>query len=81
MHKTMKFEHDKANDGFGLVIDKQEEKDIVWYEGGDWGYSSFMIRFPKTETTIICFSNIGTGNARSKVWGLYDVLSEHGVID
>lgn len=80
MHKTMKFEHNKSNDAFGLVVDKYEGKDIVWYEGGDWGYSSFMLRFPETETSIICFSNIGTGNARSKVWGIYDILIENGVI-
>lgn len=80
MHKTMKFQHDKSNDAFGLVVDKYEGKEIVWYEGGDWGFSSFMIRFPKTETSIICFSNIGTGNAKSKVWGVYDILVENGII-
>lgn len=80
MHKTMKFEHDKSNDAFGLVVDKHDNKDIVWYEGGDWGFSSFMIRFPKTETSIICFSNIRTGNARSKAWSIYDILIENGAI-
>jgi len=81
MHKTMKFEHEKSNDAFGLVIDKHKEKDVVWYIGGDWGCSSFMIRFPKTETLIICFSNIGTGNARSKVLSIYDILIENGVLE
>lgn len=80
MHKTMPFDHDKSNDAFGLVIDKYDGKNMVWYEGGDWGFSSFMIRFPKSETSIICFSNLGTGNAKSKVWGVYDILRDNGII-
>jgi len=80
MHTTMKFDHDKSNDAFGLVIDEYEGKEIVWYEGGDWGFSSFMIMFPESETSIVCFSNIGTGNARSKVWAVYDILFDQGII-
>ena len=80
MHTTMKFDHDKSNDAFGLVIDEYEGKEIVWYEGGDWGFSSFMLRFPESEISIICFSNLGTGNARSKVWTVYDVLLEQEII-
>ncbi len=81
MHKTMKFDHDKANDAFGLVLAEYEGKDIVWYEGGDWGYSSFMLRFVESNTTIVCFSNLGTGNARAKVWGIYDILKEKKLIE
>lgn len=81
MHTTMKFEHPKSNDAFGLVIDKYEDKEIVWYEGGDWGFSSFMIRFPESEISIVCFSNLGTGNAKSKVWGVYDILIDNGIIE
>jgi len=80
MHKTMKFEHEKSNDAFGLVLDKHEKKDIVWYEGGDWGFSSFMVRFPEEKTTIVCFSNIGTGNTKSKVWGVYNILKTEGIV-
>ncbi len=80
MHHTMKFEHSKSNDAFGLVIDSYKGKDIVWYEGGDWGYSAFMVRFPESKTTIVCFSNLGTGNTKSKVWQVYDILFESGII-
>lgn len=80
MQTTMKFDHDKSNDAFGLVIDENEGKEIVWYEGGDWGFSSFMIRFPESEISIVCFSNVGTGNARSKVWAVYDILLDKGII-
>ena len=81
MHKTMKFDHAKANDALGLVLDKIDNKNVVWYEGGDWGFSSFMVRFPETDLTLICFSNIGTGNAKSKVWGVYDILVDHALIE
>ena len=81
MHKTMKFEHEKANDAFGLVLDKYEDKEVVWYEGGDWGFSAFMIRFTASNTAIVCFSNLGTGHAKSKVWALYDILKAHSLID
>ena len=49
MHKTMKFEHDKTNDAFGLVLDKHKDKDIVWYEGGDWGLQFFYGSFCEIE--------------------------------
>ncbi len=81
MHQTMKFEHEKSNDAFGLVVDKYEGKEIVWYEGGDWGYSAFMIRFVESNTAIVCFSNLGTGYAKSKVWGVYDILKDHKIIE
>ncbi len=80
MLTTMKFKHDKSNDAFGLVLDKYEGKDLIWYEGGDWGYSSFMIIFPETKTSIVCFSNLGTGNARSKVWGVYEILTSNNIL-
>ena len=80
MHHTIKFDHDKTNDAFGLVLDKHKNKDVVWYEGGDWGFSAFMIRFVESGTTIVCFSNLGTGNAKGKVWKVYDILIEHGIM-
>ena len=64
MHQTMTFEHDKANDAFGLVHGELHEQSVVWYEGGDWGCSSYMVRFPEKNLTVVCFSNLGTGNAR-----------------
>lgn len=80
MHRTEKFEHDKANDALGLVLDNYQGQDVVWYEGGDWGFSSFMLRFVASNTSIVCFSNLGTGNAKSKVWGVYDILVDHGIL-
>lgn len=80
MHQTMKFEHNKANDAFGLVFGDFNGHEIVWYEGGDWGFSSYMIRFPKEDITVVCFSNLGTGNARKYTNQVIDVLSDEGII-
>jgi len=80
MHKTMKFEHDKANDAFGLAIGDFNGHEIVWYEGGDWGFSSYMMRFPKDNLTVICLSNLGSGNARKYANRIMDVLIEDGVV-
>lgn len=79
MHTTMKFEHEKSNDAFGLVFGDFNGKEIVWYEGGDWGWSSYMMRFPKENITVICLSNLGTGNARKYAHKTMDILMDEGV--
>ncbi len=81
MHSTMKFQHDKVNDAFGLVWGEHDGKPMVWYEGGDWGFSAFMVRFPDQGLSIACFSNLGTGNARSKVWGVYELMKKYDALD
>lgn len=78
MHMTMKFEHDKTNDAFGLYFGDFNGYETVCYEGGDWGFSSFMMRFPKNGLTVVCFSNLGTGNARQKVNSVMDVMIDSG---
>ncbi len=79
MHSTMKFDHEKENDAFGLVIGDFNGQEIVWYEGGDWGFSCYMMRFPKSNFSIICLSNLGTGNARNYVNKVMDILIEDKV--
>ena len=80
MHSTMQFKHDKANDAFGLVWGDFNGHDMVWYEGGDWGVSSYMMRFPKNQLSIVCLSNLGTGKTREKVQQLMDILLADGVL-
>lgn len=80
MHKTMKFKHEKSNDAFGLVKGDFNGHEIVWYEGGDWGFSNYMMRFPKNNLTVVCFSNIGTGNTRKYVNQIMDVLIEDKLV-
>ncbi|MEM0992251.1 MAG: serine hydrolase domain-containing protein [Bacteroidota bacterium] len=81
LHQTMKFEHDKTNDAFGLVFGDFNGHEIVWYEGGDWGFSSYLMRFPKNGLTVVCFSNLGTGNARQYVNQIVDILVEDELIE
>lgn len=58
MHQRMPFKHSKTNDAFGLAFGDFNGHEIVWYEGGDWGFSNYMMRFPKNNLTIICLSNL-----------------------
>ena len=36
---------------------------VLWYEGGDLGFSSYMVRFPDDQLSVIVLSNLGTGRA------------------
>ena len=63
---TIKFDHDKSNDAFGLVWGDYNGHRTLWYEGGDTGFSSYMVRFPDDDFTVIVLSNIGTGWAAGK---------------
>ncbi len=63
---TMSFEHDKKNDAFGLVWSEYEGLQTLWYEGGDLGFSSYMVRFPDERFTVIVLSNLGSGRAVDK---------------
>ena len=79
MHQTMEFEHDKTNDAFGLFFGDFNGRSMVAYEGGDWGFSSFMMRFPDNELSIVVLSNIGTGRAASKAYQIMDILVDLGL--
>ena len=81
MHKRVRFEHSKDNDAFGLAFGNFNGHEIVWYEGGDSGFSSYMMRFPKNQLTIICLSNLGTGHAVSYANRLVDILVGDGMVD
>ncbi|MEO1513495.1 MAG: serine hydrolase domain-containing protein [Bacteroidota bacterium] len=81
MHQTMTFEHEKNNDAFGLAFGDFNGHEIVWYEGGDWGFSSYMIRFPKNELTVVVLSNLGTGNARQYANRLIDIMVDDGCVE
>jgi CubicO group peptidase (beta-lactamase class C family) len=77
MHKRMKFNHSKDNDAFGLVFGTYRGEEIIWYAGGDIGFNSYVMRFPKQQTTIVCFSNLDIGgNAEKMAKKVADVLAE-----
>ena len=71
---TMRFQHDKDNDAFGLVWGNYRGVRTIWYEGGDLGFSSYMVRLPDQQLTVIVLSNLGTGRAADHARRVLDVL-------
>ena len=81
MHKRIKFSHDKDNDVFGLVFGDYKGEEIIWYAGGDIGFNSYVMRFPKQQLTIVCFSNLDVGgNAEKMAKKVADVLAENQLL-
>ncbi|HMQ49120.1 MAG TPA: serine hydrolase domain-containing protein [Saprospiraceae bacterium] len=80
MHKTIKFNHDRDNQAFGLYIGDFNGRKIVAWDGGDWGISSQLFRFPNEGIAIIVLSNIGSGEAYRKVNGIADILIDGGIL-
>lgn len=78
MHKTMKFHHDMDNQAFGLYFGKYKNRTYVAWDGGDYGVSSQLIRFPDKQIAIIVLSNIGSGRAADKANQIADVLIANG---
>lgn len=80
MHDTPSFHHNRNNQGFGLYIDEYKNRKIVAWDGGDWGISSQLLRFPDDEVAIIVLSNLGSGEAFRKAYNIADILIEHNLI-
>lgn len=74
MHQTHKFEHDRDNQGFGLYRGTFHNKTYWAWDGGDYGVSAQIIRFPKEQVAIVVLSNIGTGNSAEKGNQIADFL-------
>lgn len=80
MHTTLKFDHDRDNQAFGLYIGDFNGRKIVAWDGGDWGISSQLLRFPNQGIAIIVLSNLGSGEAYRKVNNIGDILVDEGII-
>lgn len=81
MHQRMKFAFEKNNDAFGLVFGNFRGEEMIWYAGGDLGFNSYSMRFPKQEITVVCFSNINSsGGAEQYAHKLGDILLQHRVL-
>jgi len=52
---------------------------VAW-DGGDWGISSQLLRFPEEGVAIVVLSNLGSGAAFRKANGIADILIEEGVL-
>lgn len=80
MHHTPTFEHDRNNQAFGLYIGDFNGREIVAWEGGDYGISSQLLRFPEEEIAIVVLSNLGSGESFRKVNQIGEVLMNLEII-
>ena len=76
---TRRFDHPKANDAFGLVWGQFRGRRTLWYEGGDLGYSSYMVRLPDDRLTVIVLSNDGAGAAAAHARRVLDIVVPEAV--
>lgn len=74
MHLTHHFGNGMDNQAFGLYFGDYKDKRYVAWDGGDFGVSAQLIRFPDQQVAIIVLSNIGTGNAAEKANRIADIL-------
>jgi len=74
MLTRMKFEHDKANDAFGLVFGEFRGREMIWFSGGDLDGSTYMARLPAERLTVICLSNLPMGDAQGKATRILELL-------
>lgn len=81
MHKTLKFNHPRDNQAFGLYIGDFNGRKIVAWDGGDWGISSQLMRFPEQGIAIVVLSNLGSGEAFRKVNQIADILIEEHIME
>lgn len=78
MHQTPKFQHDRSNQAFGLYMGTYRQRKTIAWDGGDWGVSSQLIRFPDKGVAIIVLSNIGSGEAFNQANKIADILIKYG---
>jgi CubicO group peptidase (beta-lactamase class C family) len=71
---TRRFGHSKVSDAFGLVWGSFEGRRTLWYEGGDAGFSSYMVRLPDDDVSVIVLSNLGTGQAVARAQSVLRIL-------
>ena len=80
MNKRIKFQHDKDNDAFGLVFGNYDGQETIWYAGDDIDASTYMIRFPKQQLTVVCLSNNPLGDAQGRAMKIVKLLEADGML-
>jgi CubicO group peptidase (beta-lactamase class C family) len=78
MHRTEKFPNGRDNQAFGLYLDVYRGRRLVAWDGGDFGISSQLIRFPDKKIAIVVLSNLGPGEAYKKANEIADILINSG---
>lgn len=76
MHETRHFLNGRDNQAFGLYRAELDSRTYWAWDGGDFGVSAQIIRFPKEQIAIIVLSNIGTGNAAEKAEQIAGILEK-----
>ena len=74
MHQTRHFQHDRDNQAFGLYRGSYKGRTYWAWDGGDYGVSAQIMRFPDQQVAIIVLSNIGNGNTAEKAERIADLL-------
>lgn len=80
MHRTEKFNHDRDNQAMGMYHGDFNGRKMVAWDGGDWGISSQLMRFPEQGVAIVVLSNLGSGESFKKVNEIADILIEEKVM-
>jgi len=77
MHRTQHFGNGMDNQAFGLYAGLYKDRSYWAWDGGDFGVSAQIIRFPAKKTAIIVLSNLGNGNAAEKALQIAGILIDH----
>jgi CubicO group peptidase (beta-lactamase class C family) len=81
MNKRIKFQHDKDNDAFGLVFGDYDGEQTIWYAGDDIDSSTYMIRFPARQITVIVLSNNPLGDSEARTMKILNALHTAGILN
>ena len=74
MLRREKFQHSKDNDAFGLVHGSFNGRPMIWFSGADFDTSTYMARLPDDQLTVICLSNMPTGDAEGKARRILEIV-------
>jgi len=74
MLRREKFQHSKDNDAFGLVHGSFDGRPMIWFSGADFDASAYMARLPDDGLTVICLSNMPTGDAEGKARQILEIV-------
>ena len=64
---------DTISYAFGQSMDNYKGLKAISHSGGDAGYRSFLLRFPKQEYSIVVLSNFGSFNPAKVAYGIAEI--------
>lgn len=78
MYRTEKFRHDKVDDAFGLVWRDEDGVKRLDYSGEDLDTNTYMAHFPDSHLSVICLSNMLTGDCEGHARQVIAILTSAG---